>query len=625
MAGSQITAAPRSAANNQLSRIWLGWFALVLGLLAAWAPFLAAHYRELANPPSTASNALHAAGVSATGDAVYHTALDAMFVAGCIAVAGLVLKKRQSQPLAGFLSFVLPIWGVLNGTASEAALAGPRWGILLALAAWASLACLVREAVLTYRRGPELRPRQQVRWLLYGVAVSAVAMLAVFASLGSPLWLDAGQIDRHMTAHLLQALAGCGLLASLYMGWLAPTVSDPDTLIRRTMVYGTLTAIVAGGTVFLVLLPALLYYELGPVYLLAVVCAWSILGLRLQQAVQRAVNRMLYGQREEPAAVLNELGNRLELGSPETVLGAIVETVATALKLPGVGIRTTDGATLAETGAMALPPVSLVIMHQGEAQGELLASPRARDEGLDEHDMEVLRLVARQAGPTVRSVQLTQELRRSRQEILSGREEERRRIRRDLHDGLGPALAAIAMQVDTARAIVDDEPEAARELLVAVTRQAEDVVAEVRRLVYDLRPPALDQLGLVGAIEQLARQASSPAFRAQVSAPETLPPLTAAREVALYRIVAEALTNAARHSGGSACTVSLAVADGQFSVTIQDNGHGIAPGVARGIGLRSMEDRASEVGGRLSVEPAAERGTQVVASVPLEPPVGSNE
>lgn len=617
MSGSQTATAPRTPAAHQLSRPRPGWFALLLIVAVAWIPLLVAQYRELADPPPGATAALHDAAVSAAGHAAYHTALDLVLVGAALGVAGMILLKRPAEPQATRVAFALTVWGPLNGLASEAPLAGPGWGVGCALIAWATLALLAWDAIRRYRDEEELRPRLQIRWLLYGTSVSVLLMAIVSGAMGSPLWLDAGQVDRLMTAHLLQVMAGFPLLASVWVAWVSPVVRDPDTLIRRTMVYGAITGIVAGGTVVLVLLPAMLYYELGPVYLLFVVCAWSILGLRLQEAIQRTVNRMLYGQRNEPEAVLSDLGSRLELGSPETVLNAIVETVSTALKLPGVAIRSDDGTILASTGEMKLEPVSVPIFHQGEQQGELLASPRARDEALDQRDSEVLRLVARQAGPTVRAVQLTQELRRSRQEILTSREEERRRIRRDLHDGLGPALAAIAMQVDTARAIVDDDPIAARDLLEAVTAQAEDVVSEVRRLVYDLRPPALDQLGLVGAVERLARQNSSPSLVAEVVADAELPRMDAATEVAVYRIVAEALANAARHSGASMCTVRFERAGAELLASIEDNGIGIAPDSLRGIGLKSMEERAAEVGGELTLEPRPGGGTRVLGRFPL--------
>ncbi len=622
MAGTRAAAAPRDPAVHQPSRLWLGWFSLVSVVVALWLPLLLAQYHDLAHPPAGADQALHDAGVSATGHAVYHSILDLGFGAAAVTVAGLVLRRSPRHPFALPVSMLLVVWGPLNGLASEATVAGRSWALGLALAAWTGFAFLVWSAVRRYRPEPELRVRQQLRWLFYGAAVGSLLMAVLFAAIGSPLWLDADQIDRRMTAHVLQVMAGGAFLASVWVGWVSRAPRDPDTLIRRTMVYGALTGVVAGGTVVLVMIPAALYYELGPVYLLFVVCAWAILGLRLQQAVQRTVNRMLYGQRDEPEAVLQDLGSRLELGSPETVLNAIVETVSTALKLPGVAIRSVDGSTLAAIGQLDSSPVSVAILHQGERQGELLAAQRARDEALDDRDHEVLRLVARQAGPTVRAVQLTQELRRSRQKILTSREEERVRIRRDLHDGLGPALAAIAMQVDTARAIVDDDPIAARDLLESVTAQAEDVVSEVRRLVYDLRPPALDQLGLVGALDRLARQAASPTLAPEVVASTGLPRLDAATEVAIYRIVAEALSNASRHSGATTCTVRLAAEGQEVLVSIEDNGVGIPPETVRGIGLKSMEDRGSEVGGELRIEARPGGGTLVSGRFPVRAPEG---
>lgn len=607
---------------SQLSPVWLSWLAVVMLVLAIWAPELRDSYQRLANPPAEAEPALRAAMISAAGNAIYHVALDLLFGLGSVLVAGLVLRGNQHDRLAVEAAFVLAIWGPLNGLAAEAGAEGWWWARLACVLAWLSWACLVNRCLRTYRAGPALPARQQIRWLWYGGASSLILTVIVTAAIGSGVTLSASQVDRHMTGHLLLVLSGAAFPASLVTAWLLPTIPDPDTLIRRTMVYGALTSIVAAATVSLVIVPALFYYELGPVYLLFVMSLWIVLSLPLQQIIQRAINRLLYGQRDEPMAVLTALGDRLELGSPETVLNTIVETVATTLKLPAVAIR--DAATsedLASLGESSLGPERLPIMHQSEQVGWLVVSPRARGEPLHERDHEILRLVARQAGPTVRAVQLNQELRRSQQQIVGSREEERRRIRRDLHDGLGPALAAIAMQADTARAVVDDDPEAARQLMTAVTKQAEDVVQEVRRLVYDLRPPALDELGLVGAIERLARQSSSATLRVEVTGSAELS-APAALEVAIYRIVAEALTNVVRHAAASRCEIVVAVRDGgqgdELAVSVEDDGRGIAENAAIGIGLRSMRDRAGEVGGTVTVRPGRAAGTKLSAAFPLE-------
>lgn len=214
--------------------------------------------------------------------------------------------------------------------------------------------------------------------------------------------------------------------------------------------------------------------------------------------------------------------------------------MAHTLKLPAVTIRTVGAVTpLAQVGTFTLEPFVLPIIHQGETVGELAVSPRARGEPLHQRDLDLLRLIARQAGATVHAVQMTQELRRLRQQILISREEERRRIRRDLHDGLGPILAALAMQADTAQVLINSDPATAPQLMAAVTAQASEVVQEVRRLVYALLPPALDELGLVGALEQLSHQHSSATLQIAVQVPTPLPPLPAVIEVTLYRDHAE--------------------------------------------------------------------------------------
>lgn len=467
--------------------------------------------------------------------------------------------------------------------------------------------------------------RQQIRWLWFGMATSLVPMVLVTATVGTGATLAAEQVDRHMTGHLLLVFAGAIFPSSVSAAWLLSAQPDPDTLIRRTFVYGALTSIVVFGSICLVVVPAFFYEELGAVYVLVIVCAWAVTGLPLQQFLQRTINRLLYGQRDDPIAVLNSLGQRLELGSPETVLETIVETVATTLKLPAAAILPPgEGQPLASVGTFELEPVSIPIVHQGVQVGVLAVSPRARDEPLQEQDHDVLRLVARQAAPTVRAVQLNHELRRSRQQIVTGREEERRRIRRDLHDGLGPALASIAMQADTARAVVTEDPETARQLLIAVTQQAEDVVHEVRRLVYELRPPALDELGLVGAIERLARQGQSATLAIHVEA-DALPPMGAAVEVAVYRIVAEALTNVGRHANATCAAVILRLTGSQLAVTIEDDGGGLAAPVSQGIGLQSIRDRAGELGGRVSIESSPGKGTTVRLQLPLPGAVGERE
>lgn len=220
-------------------------------------------------------------------------------------------------------------------------------------------------------------------------------------------------------------------------------------------------------------------------------------------------------------------------------------------------------------------------------------------------------------------------LQRSRERLVTAREEERRRIRRDLHDGLGPALAGIALTARGARNLLARDPASSEELLAKIEDEARAATDEIRRLVYELRPPALDELGLVGALrEQASRLGSenvvsaarsdSDGLQVAVEGPADLPALPAAVEAAAYRIAVEALTNVARHAAAHVCTIRVDV-DGTLDVEIDDDGRGLPPDARFGVGFDSMRERAEELGGRFTVEPRVGGGTRVRASLPIAP------
>jgi signal transduction histidine kinase len=214
-------------------------------------------------------------------------------------------------------------------------------------------------------------------------------------------------------------------------------------------------------------------------------------------------------------------------------------------------------------------------------------------------------------------------LRQSRETLVLAREDERRRLRRDLHDGLGPSLAAMTMKLGVARRQIRDDPMRAEILVDEVTREAQSAIAEVRRLASELRPPALDEVGLVEAIRRRADEfavertdrAGVPP-RIVVVGPETLPTLGAAAEVAAYRIAVEAMTNVVRHADASGCQVTVSIDDG-IRLTIVDDGVGLRPGWRMGIGTASMRERAAELGGDCMVARGIEGGTRVDAHIPL--------
>jgi signal transduction histidine kinase len=226
--------------------------------------------------------------------------------------------------------------------------------------------------------------------------------------------------------------------------------------------------------------------------------------------------------------------------------------------------------------------------------------------------------LARQAEVAVHAVRLTADLQRSRERLVATREEERRRLRRDLHDGLGAQLAGLNVQAGTLRRIIPSDPRTADELVLELREELRGAIADIRRLVYDLRPPALDDLGLVEALRQLAERYDSKdaPLRVVVEAPENLPNLPAAIEVAIYRITQEALTNVARHARARTCVVRLSVND-DVALEIVDDGVGIPAGRSAGVGLSSMHERAEELGGGCIVEALPGGGTRVLARLPL--------
>jgi signal transduction histidine kinase len=233
-------------------------------------------------------------------------------------------------------------------------------------------------------------------------------------------------------------------------------------------------------------------------------------------------------------------------------------------------------------------------------------------------------------GALVQALAAGRELQRSRERLVAAREEERRRLRRDLHDGLGPSLATTLMRLEVARDLVDRDPVAARGLVGQLVDQTEADIVEVRRLVDGLRPPALDQLGLVSALRQRADHHNhavalgSGAPRWTVVA-DDIGALPAAVEVAAYRIVVEAVNNAVRHSGATEVTVRLQLRPDALELVVRDDGAGLTDVRGTGVGLGSMRDRATEVGGSCTVSSPPEGGTEVAARLPLTDPGDQEE
>ncbi len=387
---------------------------------------------------------------------------------------------------------------------------------------------------------------------------------------------------------------------------------DIELVLSRTLTYGVLTILVMGvyaGTLEVVQ-RAFAGSAAGGLLAVGIVAAFV---QPVHGRIRRRVERWVYGDRSDPTAALRRMTARIEgTNAPGDVVGALSESIADALKVDRVRVELAREVPSADSDPTA---VRIALTHRGERLGDLLVSvPPGRQ--LTPADIGLLHDLARHAAVVIAAVQLADDLQHSRARLVAAREEERRRLRRDLHDGLGPSLAAIVLKLNAARTRRD---EASRERLVAeASEETRDAIAEVRRLVDDLRPPALDEVGLLGSIRQRAATLSMPGdvhLQIEVSGPAALPPLPAAVEVAAYRIATEALTNVVRHSGATRCRVAIGV-NGALEVTVSDDGRSRL-GATPGVGWTSMRERAAELGGSCTITTRPEGGTVVRAVIPL--------
>ena len=461
----------------------------------------------------------------------------------------------------------------------------------------------VAAVVVRFRRSRGAE-RQQMKWFLFAVA----PLLQLPFSGLLPEWVGSAAF-----AWLLIALP-----AAIAVAVLRYHLDGIDVVINRTLVYGALTLIVVAIYVLVVgYLGAALRREDDLLISLVATGIVAVLFAPLRDRLQRAVSRLLYGHRAEPYAAVSRLGERLESTlAPDAVLPAIVSTVRESLRLPYAAIVLADGEPAVESGEPVPGTVRFPLLYRSEEVGELVLGRRPGEDDFSPADRRLVADLARQAGVAVSAVRLTADLQRSRERLVTAREEERRRLRRDLHDGLGAQLAGLTVQTGVLRGLIARDPAAAEELVGELRGELRTAIADIRRLVHGLRPPALDELGLVGALQRLAEGIGAGGIVITVDVPEELPPLPAAVEVAAYRIAQESLTNVARHAHARTAALRLLVDAGALTVEVTDDGTGLPRDLVAGVGLASMRERAAEMGGTCRVEDAPGGGTRVVAVLP---------
>jgi signal transduction histidine kinase len=468
--------------------------------------------------------------------------------------------------------------------------------------------------------------REQMKWLLYAIGIEAFTIvLSIILGLVWP--------KNPLIREIIIALSGVDVLCIVIAAAIAilrHRLYDIDLIINRTLVYTSLTVGVIALYGFVVGGLGVLFQASGNLLISLIATGLAaILVQPMRDRLQRGVNRLMYGERDDPYAVLLHLNRQLEGSlSPESVLPTVVETVAKTLKLPFVAIALKQEGALkivARYGASGDESFQIPLIDQGETVGQLRLSTRSPGESFTPGEQRLLGDIARHIGVTAHTVLLTQDLRRlaedlqrSREELVKNREEERRRLRRDLHDELGPQLASIKLNLDVARNLVSRDPAAAEALLIDLRTQSQAAIADIRRLVFDLRPPALDELGLIGAIQEYARQiVSQDGLKIRLVQPEELPPLPAAVEVAAYRITLEALANFVRHSQGSHCQITVSQKGEKLQIEVCDDGLGLPRDLQQGVGLNSMRERAAELGGSCEIRTLPQGGTLVLARLPL--------
>jgi two-component system, NarL family, sensor kinase len=468
----------------------------------------------------------------------------------------------------------------------------------------------------SYRTAVDEVSRQRLRWVHLTFAATMTATVGLW---GLPmLW------GRAVLSENLLPLALVPTVLALAAAVLRYRLFDIEIIVRRSLVYGGLTICVL--TVYLTA-ASMLGHAIGAGTGLVTVLATCLVALSakpLDGYLRHRFGRLLYGERDDPFEVVSRLGRVDVAVAPEAVLQEVVAALTQALRLPyaAIQLRNPQGVfvTVAVVGRSRNAPSVIPLAHLGEEVGRLHLGTAPGQEPFGPADRRLLDAVTRQVSSAASTVLLNSELRRARERLVLAREEERRRMQLRLQDGLEPSLAARARELEMINSLAERDPiraAAALDTLIAGTRA---MISEVRAVVIDLRPPALDQLGLAGAIRERAAQLADPAGAAQRPLPVTVEqanaigPLPAAVEVAAFWIATEMVRHIAQSATATACRVVLSR---HGDVVLEVHHDGAHDETAPDDVLASAQERAAELGGSLTIGGASVGGTVVRARLPI--------
>lgn len=460
--------------------------------------------------------------------------------------------------------------------------------------------------------------RRGLGWLAVGAGLMSAAFLPLVLpaswTADLPVWLTP----------VLHLASQAFFPAALLVAVLGQRIAGLEFVVGRATLWALMTGALIGVYVAIVAVGAeILPSDDGLVIALATaVVALAVMPLR--RAIQRRIDALVRGPGSASTQTLSDMGRRLSTASDDAELLALIAgSVRHALRLGGLAIEVDwpGGARrVASVGELydASTEVRDLVVRR-EVVGRVLVSGRP-GELLDRATLDALDDLTAVVAVVVQLVAHTRELTESRARIVEARDEERRALRRELHDGFGPGLAGVGLGLRAARNLLATSPDAAAPLLDRMADEIDQRVEEVRTLARGLLPPVLDELGLVPAIVELAaRHRITGGLDVVVVADEVAVDPTVRQ--ALYGVVAEAVRNVVRHADASTCTITVAVEDDELVVTIDDDGTGISATPTSGIGLASMRERAVGVGGTLDVL-RRERGTRVVVRAPATAGVG---
>jgi len=456
-------------------------------------------------------------------------------------------------------------------------------------------------------------PRQQLLWVAGSFCVAAVLTLA--------LWmvpqLIAGQSllpPELIGAPGLFFVAGFGIAMARYR------LFDLDVVLARTLVYSglTLAAIVMYLSTSAILAAGFNALAPGQVAVIGALLV-AIIVNPVRVRLERSVNRVFYGDRDEPYAALSRVAEGItDRGAPDD---RVADDIRRALRAPYVVITDRQGRAVAsgDPAAVANGCVEFAAHHAGQDEGALQVAARGAGERFSGTERRLLADIARQIGAGLHEQRLVLQLQQSRERIVVAREEERRALRRTLHDEVGPTMAALSLRAETVRRNITrsgaDQPDI-DPVLSSMSADASQAAEVLRRLAYNLRPPALDEYGLEAALRRYTQSVQDPVVSFVADSPPTAVPMSAAVEAALYRIAVAAVSNASRHAHACACTVHLSVSSDCVRLTVTDDGRGLPADAVKGVGILSMQERAAELGGSCTVSNASP-GTRVCAEIPV--------